>query len=145
MTSPELTLFGAVLAQAALTVILYLLLVQARFSIANDPSLDRERLAYDQSAWPLRARLVSNSVISQFELPVLFYAGALFAFHFGAVDQTMAILGCIFVAARFVHALIHTTKNIVMPRFGAFLLGFFALIVFWALLGIRVFSGAEAG
>lgn len=140
MSSPQLMLFGAVLAQVALTAILYLLLAQVRFTLANDASLDRKRLAYDQSAWPMRAQLISNSVISQFEAPVLFYVGVLFAFHFHVVDQTMAILGWIFVASRIIHAVIHTTRNIVFPRFGAFLLGLFSLIVFWALLGIRVFG-----
>lgn len=140
MTNPEAMLFGPVFAQAVLTTILYLMLVQARFSVANDASLDRARLAYDQSAWPLRARLISNAVVSQFELPVLFYVGAAFALHFDAVDKTMVILAWIFVILRVVHALIHTTKNIVIPRFGAFLLGFITLIIFWAVLAIRVFG-----
>lgn len=141
MIQEEQMLFGAALAQAVLTVILYLMLVHARFSIGNDPTLDRARLAYDQSAWPLRARLISNAVISQFELPVLFFIGVLFAFQFQFVDKTLAILGWLFVVLRIIHAIIHTTKNIVLPRFGAFLLGFIVLAIFWSILAIRVFAG----
>ena len=80
MEDPKQLLFCAVVGQVALTIILYLLLVRSRFAAANDPTLDRKRLAYDQAAWPTRSRLISNSVTSQFELPVLFYVGVLFAF-----------------------------------------------------------------
>lgn len=143
MTTPELSLFGAVLAQAFLTSVLYLLLVRARFSVANDPSLDRERLAYDQSAWPLRARLIANSVSSQFELPVLFYAAAAFAFIFNQVNPTLAILAWLFVILRVIHAVIHTGRNVVIQRFGAFLLGFITLIIFWIVLAIQVYQAAQ--
>lgn len=140
MTEAGRWLFGAVLAQAALTAALYLLLVQARFKAANAPETDRKRVAFDQSAWPLPARLLSNSVTSQFELPVLFYIGALFAFQFGAVDFLLAALAWIFVLLRGLHAMEHTGANVVMRRFGVFLGGFVALISFWAVLAFRALA-----
>jgi hypothetical protein len=139
MTEAGGWLFGAVLAQAALTAALYLLLVRARFKAANAPETDRKRVAFDQSAWPLPARLLSNSVTSQFELPVLFYVGALFAFQFGAVDFLLAAIAWIFVLLRILHAIEHTGANVVMRRFGVFLAGFIALIGFWAVLAFRAF------
>lgn len=142
MTDTQLALFAAVLVQIALTVALYAMLIRARFAAANDPATDRSRLAYDQAAWPLKARLVSNSVTSQFELPVLFYAGSLFAFILGGVDWIVVILAWVFVATRVIHALIHTTRNIVMQRFGAFLAGFIALVIMWAYLAIHAFATA---
>jgi len=138
MEDPKQLLFCAVLGQVALTIILYLLLVRSRFAAANDPTLDRKRLAYDQGAWPMRSRLISNSVTSQFELPVLFYVGVLFAFQLERADKTLAILAVIFVVLRVIHALIHTTHNVVLHRFGAFLLGFITLIVFWCILAVRM-------
>lgn len=144
MTDTQLILFSAVLAQVALTVIVYAMLIRARFAAANDPGTDRSRLGYDQSAWPVKARLISNSVTSQFELPVLFYAGTLFAFILGGVDLIVAGLAWIFVATRFIHAMIHTTHNIVMQRFGAFLAGFIALIIMWAYLAVHAFASAGA-
>ncbi len=138
MTTPQLALFGAVLGQALLSIILYVMLIRARFGVPKS-ELKRE-MAYDQSAWPVKARLVSNSVTSQFELPVLFYAGALFALQFAVVDIVLAALGWLFVAARVGHAIIHTGKNIVMRRFGVFFVSFLALVSFWIWLAIRVFS-----
>ena len=55
MEDPKQLLFCAVVGQVALTIILYLLLVRSRFAAANDPTLDRKRLAYDQAAWPTRS------------------------------------------------------------------------------------------
>lgn len=138
MTMPQTALFGAVLAQALLTIVLYFLLIRVRFAVPRSEL--RKEIAYDQSAWPVKARLVSNSVTSQFELPVLFYAGALFAFQFGVVDMILAAIAWAFVAARVVHAIIHTGKNVVMRRFGVFLVSFLTLILFWLWLAIRVFS-----
>lgn len=142
MTDTQLALFAAVLTQIALTVGLYAMLIRARFAAANDPGTDRSRLGYDQSAWPIKARLISNSVTNQFELPVLFYAGVIFSYILGAVDWVVVVLAWVFVATRFIHAMIHTTHNIVMQRFGAFLAGFIALVVMWAYLAVHVFASA---
>ncbi|MBB5519933.1 MAPEG family protein [Amphiplicatus metriothermophilus] len=135
MTNAELWLFSAVLAQIALTAVLYLALVRARFSVPKAEL--RPEMAYDQAAWPTKARQVSNAVISQFELPVLFYAGALFAFVLGAASWTLVALAWAFVATRVVHAVIHTGKNVIMPRFFIFLAGFLLLIAFWIALAVR--------
>lgn len=140
MTQAGQLLFGAVLAQVALTTVLYLLLVRARFGVPKSEL--RPEMAYDQAAWPVKARLIANSVTSQFELPVLFFAGAAFALLLGAADLAMATLAWLFVATRVVHAVIHTGKNVVMPRFATFLAGFVILIAFWVLLAIRALGGA---
>jgi len=140
MTEAGAWLFGAVLVEAGLTAALYLLLVRARFAAAKDPQTDLKRVAFDQSAWPLKARLLSNSVTSQFELPVLFYVGALFAFQFGAADLLLAGIAWAFVILRLLHAVEHTSSNVVMRRFSIFLAGFLALIAFWAVLGWRVLT-----
>ena len=140
MTTAQLILFAAVLAQVALTAVLYLRIVQARAAILKDPATRKPEMAYDQAAWPLSARLIGNSLSSQFELPVLFYAGVLFAFQFGAAGWVAAILAWIFVATRVVHMILHTGKNIVPQRFGAFLAGFIAIIVLWIYLALHVFG-----
>lgn len=141
MTAAELALFGAVLAQVALTTVLYIALVRARFAVASDRTQVRPEMAYDQSAWPLKARLISNSVTSQFELPVLFYAGALFAFALGGVNWIAAALAWLFVATRIAHAMIHTGKNVVIRRFQVFFAGFVILLAFWIVLAAHVFGG----
>ncbi|MEX0644209.1 MAG: MAPEG family protein [Parvularculaceae bacterium] len=139
MTLPQLVLFGAILAQALLTIALYAMLIRARFGVPRAEL--RKEMAYDQSAWPVKARLVSNSVTSQFELPILFYVGALLALQVGTVDIALAALAWLFVVLRVAHAVIHTGKNIVMRRFGVFFAGFVTLIAFWIWLSVRAFAG----
>ncbi len=140
MTSAQLALFGAVLAQVALTIVVYLLLVRARFAYASDPANVKPELAYDQAAWPVKARQISNSVQSQFELPTLFYLAVVFAFQTGAAGWLAAVLGWVFVVTRIIHAFIHLGKNIVMPRFMFFLVGFITVVVFWIYLAVHVFG-----
>ncbi|MGE0409698.1 MAG: MAPEG family protein [Amphiplicatus sp.] len=139
MTAMEKALFGAVLVQILLTFVLYGLLVSRRFAAARDPETDRKRLAYDQTAWPIKARQASNAVVSQFEAPTLFFVGALFAFHFGRADIILAVLGWLFVLFRIAHAAIHVGPNVVMQRFAVFLASFAALAAFWIWLALRVF------
>ncbi len=141
MTTAQLVLLAAVFTQVVMTFVIYLLLVRARFAYASNKANLKPELAYDQSAWPVSARQIANSVTSQFELPVLFYAGVLFAFQFGAAGWLAAILAWIFVATRIAHAVIHIGKNVVMLRFQCFIAGFAALIVLWAYLAITIFSG----
>lgn len=138
MTVMQQALFFAVLMQVALTAILYLLLVRSRFSLLKDKSAMRPEMAYDQAAWPMRPRLVSNAVISQFELPVLFYAAALFTLHFNAANWLAAALAWVFVLSRIAHAAIHIGPNTVPVRFLVFLFGFLALIALWANLALHV-------
>lgn len=139
MTTAQMALFGAVFAQVAMTFVIYLLLVRARFTYASDRANLKPELAYDQAAWPVKARQIANSVTSQFELPVLFYAGALFAFQFGVTGWVAAGLAWLFVAARFGHAFIHIGSNVVMTRFKLFFVGFVTLAVFWLYLAVNVF------
>ena len=140
MTTAQMALFAAVLTQVALTFVVYLLLVRARFAHASEPANLKPELAYDQAAWPVKARQISNSVESQFELPVLFYIGVLFAFQTGAPGWIAAILAWIFVSTRIVHAVIHIGKNVVMQRFSIFIAGFIAVVVFWIYLAVHVLS-----
>jgi hypothetical protein len=140
MTTAQMLLFAAVLTQVALTFVVYLLLVRARFAYASDRANLKPELAYDQSAWPVSARQIANSVTSQFELPVLFYAGVLFAFQFGAAGWVAAALAWIFVATRIAHAFIHIGKNVVMTRFQFFFAGFVTVAVLWIYLAITVFA-----
>ena len=142
MTEAEMALFGAVIGQIALTVVLYLALIRVRFAYAADKANVRPELAYDQAAWPPKARQVSNAVSSQFELPVLFYAGVLFAFQFGAANWVAAFLAWTFVALRVVHAIIHTGKNVVIQRFSVFLAGFITVLAFWVYIAIKAIGAA---
>lgn len=140
MTTAQLSIFAALCVQVLLTLVIYLRLVRARMAGVKDPETDRARMGFDPMAWPMKSRLLSNSVISQFELPVLFYVGVLFAFQFGAAGWVVAVLAWLFVIFRIVHAIIHTGSNRIQARFLAFLGSFVCVAAMWVLLAVHVFS-----
>jgi hypothetical protein len=95
-------------------------------------------IAVERTAYPLKARLLSNSFDNQFQLPVLFFVGALLALQMGAVSWVEALLGLVFVALRYVHAAIHVTTNHVQQRFTAYTLGLAVLVLFWLWLVFKI-------
>ncbi|MET0438423.1 MAG: MAPEG family protein [Devosia sp.] len=95
-------------------------------------------IAVERTAYPLKARLLSNSFDNQFQLPILFFVGALLALHFGAVTWVEAILALLFVVLRYVHAAIHVTTNRVEQRFAAYTLGLAVLCLFWLWLVFKI-------
>ena len=95
-------------------------------------------IAVDKSAYPLKARLLSNSFDNQFQLPLLFFVGALAALHFGLLDWFIVGLAWLFVALRYVHAAIHVTTNRVYRRFAAYTAGLAVLALFWLWLVLRL-------
>ena len=74
-------------------------------------------IAVDRNAYPLRARLLSNSFDNQFQLPVLFYVAVFLTLWSGGAGWVEVMLAWLFVALRYVHAAIHVTTNRVYRRF----------------------------
>lgn len=95
-------------------------------------------IAIERTAYPLKARLLSNSFDNQFQLPVLFFVGALLALHLGVVSWVEVVLAWTFVALRYVHAAVHVTTNNVEQRFAAYAAGLAVLVLFWLWLIIRI-------
>ena len=95
-------------------------------------------IAVEKDAYPLKARLLSNSFDNQFQLPPLFFVGALAALHFGLLDWFTVGLAWLFVFLRYVHAAIHVTTNRVYRRFAAYTAGLAVLALFWLWLVLRL-------
>lgn len=95
-------------------------------------------IAVDRNAYPLRARLLSNSFDNQFQLPVLLYVAALLALWAGGVGWVEVVLAWLFVALRYVHAAIHVTTNRVYRRFGVYSAGLVVLALLWLWLVLRL-------
>lgn len=95
-------------------------------------------IAVDRDAYPLKARLLSNSFDNQFQLPVLFYVAALLALWSGGVGWVEVVLAWLFVALRYVHAAIHVTSNRVYRRFGVYCAGLVVLALLWVWLVQRL-------
>lgn len=85
-----------------------------------------------------RAGQVSNAYNNQLEIPTLFYAVVAFALITHNADSAMLTLAWAYAGLRLVHAAIHTTYNIILHRFGAFLASNIVLIAMWVCLALKV-------
>jgi hypothetical protein len=134
----EKLLFLAIAAQVLLTFAILILMGRERVPRVMRGEISMADIAVDRSAYPLRARLLSNNFDNQFQLPVLFYLAAILAFLIGPIGWPEALLAWAFVALRYVHAFIHVTTNHVVPRFAAYAGGLAVLALFWLWLVIRI-------
>lgn len=130
-----------VLMQVGLTLCLFpfLFLRRARSMKERGQRPNDIALANDGD-WSEDARKLANNYKSQFELPVLFYVIALFAYALRLVDVWMLGLAVVFAVSRIVHTLIHVGPNVVLPRLGAFTIGYAAVIAMTVLLFWRVIA-----
>lgn len=128
----------SIAAQVLLTIGILLLMGRERVPRVMSGEIRWQDIAVDRSAYPLRARLLSNSFDNQFQLPVLFYVVALLALWSGSIGWVEVILAWLFVILRYVHAAIHTTSNSLLPRFSAYTAGMVVLCVFWVWVVGRV-------
>ncbi|MGH7292461.1 MAG: MAPEG family protein, partial [Myxococcota bacterium] len=69
----------------------------------------------------------SDNLKNLFEIPVLFYALALYLHAVGQVDSAYVTAGWIFVGFRALHSAVHCTFNLVMLRFYLYLTSTVAL------------------
>lgn len=73
----------------------------------------------------------TDNLKNLFEIPVLFYALALYVFTVGQVDATHFWSAWVFVLFRALHSAVHCTINIVMLRFNLYLVSALAV---WLML-----------
>lgn len=138
MTALEKLLILAVAAQIVLTFSILVLMGRERVPRVTSGEIAIDKIAVDKSAWPPRARLVSNSFDNQFQLPVLFYVAALLALWAGGISWIDILLAWAFVIFRYAHAIIHVTTNHVQSRFAAYTAGLAALALLWLWLVVRL-------
>ncbi|HEV7290914.1 MAG TPA: MAPEG family protein [Devosia sp.] len=128
----------AIAAQVLLTIAILAMMGRERVPRVLSGEIDVKDIAVDRSAYPLRARLLSNSFDNQFQLPVLFYVAVLVTLWAGAMGWVEVVLAWLFVALRYVHAAIHVTTNRVFRRFSAYVAGLAVLTLLWLWLVGRV-------
>jgi hypothetical protein len=129
-----------VFAEIALTFALLLWLSTLRTRALGKHEVEAGDIALGQMNWPERILKVGNSFQNQLELPVLFYALVILAIIARKADLLFVILSWVFVASRFVHALVHTGANAVRLRGAAFGIGLIILIVMWIIFAVRVLA-----
>ena len=133
-------IFWPVLAQVALTLGVYVVLIKTKIRAMRAGQVNMERRALHEDAWPDSVLLVNNDLRNQFELPVLFYVLAGVFWALDAVEWPALVAAWLFAVSRLVHAYIHLTTNYVPNRRRAFTVGWWILaamllLAAWALVG----------
>ncbi len=97
------------------------------------------------SQWKLRSygepeisATVSNNIMNQFELPVLFHVVCLALYVTAGVSWIAVILAWLFVALRYVHAFEHVTSNRPPLRGMIFGAGFLVLVLMWGWFALHL-------
>lgn len=138
MTLAAKLLILAMAAQIALAFGILLLMGRERVPRVMRGEIAVADIAVEKTAYPLKARLLSNNFDNQFQLPVLFYAAVLLTLVLGLTSWIEVALGWLFVSTRFIHAAIHVTTNHVVRRFAAYAAGLAVLALMWLWLVINI-------
>lgn len=128
----------AIVAQVVLTLGILIWLSLERVPRVARGEIAVKDIAVERDAYPLKARLLSNSFDNQFQLPVLLYVAVLLALWAGGAGWIEVILAWVFVALRYLHAGIHVTTNRVYRRFGVYSAGLVVLALLWLWLVLRL-------
>ena len=124
--------------QFALTVYVLTRLGQGRVRAVRSRQVKRSEID-TKSAYSESVQKFANNYVSQFELPVLFYAVLAFALATEVVDSVLIGLAWAFVGARLAHSFVHTGSNRIPTRFKIFVAGLVFLVGMWAWFGLRLF------
>jgi hypothetical protein len=121
-----------IVALAALTFLVLLLIPAARFRAAARGQVNAGDFRYGESARvPGEVSLPNRNLMNLLELPVLFYVVCLAFYVTATVDARALYLAWAYVALRALHSLIHLTYNNVFHRLIAYAASNFALIALW--------------
>lgn len=123
-------IFGPVFATVFLMFIVWVYMYIRRISFINRNSISPKDLAVPGALAERSPPEVSNpsdNFKNLFEIPVLFYALALYLFVTSQVDSTYMVAAWVFVVFRVFHSAVHCTVNIVMLRFSLYLISTLAV------------------
>ena len=124
-----------------LTLAVWIVMFIKRVGYMQAHNVDVEQMKTPSDTQALIAAEASgpaNNLKNMSELPVIFYAVALYLTVFGQVDQLHVTCAWVFVGFRVLHSVIHCSYNRVMHRFLAYLVSSLAL---WVMV-VRAFLGA---
>jgi len=118
-------IFGPFFAMMFLTLIVWVYMYVRRISFIHSNKLRPDDLAAPGALARLSPPALSNpsdNLKNLFEMPVLFYALALYLFATNQVDATYVYGGWIFAGFRALHSAVHCTFNRVILRFYLYLI-----------------------
>ena len=122
-------IFGPFFTLMLLTLVVWIYLYARRIPFLNAQSIPPDELTPARLAEisPPAVANPSDNLKNLFELPVLFYALALYLHATTQVDGVYLISAWIFVAFRILHSAVHCTVNVVMVRFALYAVSSLAL------------------
>ncbi len=126
----QTAIFGPFFATMILTLVVWAYMYVRRIGFIMQNGISPEDLAIPGTLTRLSPAAVSNpsdNLKNLFEMPVLFYALALYLFVTNQVDAVYVGAAWVFVAFRALHSAVHCTINLVMPRFYLYLLSTLAV------------------
>lgn len=123
-------IFGPFFATMFLTLVVWIYMYARRVDFISSNKLRPDDLAAPGALARLSPPAVSNpsdNLKNLFEMPVLFYALALYLFVTNQVDAVYVYAGWIFAGFRALHSVVHCTFNRVILRFYLYLVSSVAL------------------
>jgi len=136
----QTAIFGPFLAAMLLTLLVWVYMYIRRISFLRSNAIDPKDLEVPGALAEISPAAVSNpsdNLKNLFELPVLFYALALYLFVTVQVDAAYVSAAWAFVAFRCLHSTVHCSFNLVMLRFS---LHFVAALALWFMLARAVLA-----
>ena len=127
----QTAIFGPFFATMFLTLLVWLYMYIRRIRFITSSKLSPKELAVPGALAQLSPPEVSNpsdNLKNLFEIPVLFYALALYLFVTKQVDATYVTAAWVFVGFRALHSAVHCTFNLILLRFYLYL---FATLAVW--------------
>lgn len=130
-------LFGSVLVQVMLTLVMMVLMGKRRFKAAKNRELPFKAFKLmDLTGANDQVITASRNFDNQFQLPMLYLFAVVFALQFGVADLSLVIVGWLFAVSRLAHAYIHVGANHVRLRFAVYVFGALMLLLFWLRLSM---------
>lgn len=126
----DTAIFGPVFAMVFLTFLVWVYMYVRRIHFLTKSQISGADLAVPGELARLSPPAVSNpsdNLKNLFEIPVVFYALALYLFAVGQVDAVYVAAAWIFAAFRALHSAVHCTVNLVMLRFSLYLVSTLAV------------------
>jgi hypothetical protein len=127
---PQEAIFAPVFLVMLLTFAVWIYMYVRRITFLESNKIKTADLAMPGELARISPAGVSNpsdNLKNLFELPVLFYAMALYLFVTAQVDLNYVIAAWDFAVFRVLHSLVHCTINVVMLRFYMYVLSALAL------------------
>ena len=124
-------IFGPFFATVFLTFLVWVYMYIRRIGFITSNKISSKHLAVPGALAQISPPAVSNpsdNLKNLFEIPVIFYALALYLFATRQVDALYVGAAWVFVAFRVLHSAVHCTFNLVMLRFYLY---FFSTLAVW--------------